>query len=78
MTKAEWTKILEQHSKSQWEYLIDEWIFSKRDRDVLKEHLFNGITYGELAEIHRVEPLQIQRIMNKGRKILLKHINDIK
>lgn len=78
MTKAEWAKILEQHSKSQWEYLIDEWIFSKRDRDVLKEHLFNGITYGELAEIHRDEPLQIQRIMNKGRKILLKHINDIK
>lgn len=77
MTKSEWAKILEKHSISQWTHLIDEWIFSQRDRDIMKEHLINGMTYSELAEIHRVEPLQIQRIMNKGRKTLLKHLDDL-
>lgn len=77
MTKSEWAEIHESYNSEQWERLIDLWILNKRDRDILKAHLLDGITYSELAEIHRVEPLQIQRIMNKGRKTLLKHLDDL-
>lgn len=29
--------------RSEWEYLIDEWIFSERDRQILKRRLLDGI-----------------------------------
>ncbi len=31
--------------RSEWEKLIDEWIFNKKHRDMLKESLLDGITY---------------------------------
>ena len=37
-------------SRSEWENLIDEWVFSERDRRILKLRLLDGLTYERLAE----------------------------
>ena len=37
-------------SRSEWENLIDEWVFSERDRAILKRRLLDGICYEPLAE----------------------------
>lgn len=41
---------IENLSRSEIEYLIDEWIFNERDRAVLKRRLLDGIKYEALAE----------------------------
>ena len=35
---------------SEIEHLIDEWIYSERDREILKRRLIDGITYEKIAE----------------------------
>ena len=37
-------------TRSEWSHLIDEWIFSERDRAILKRRLLDGIGYEPLAE----------------------------
>lgn len=37
--------ILPDLSRSEWEYLIDEWIFSERDRYIIKRKLLDNIHY---------------------------------
>ena len=37
-------------SRSEWAHLIDEWIFSERDRAMLKRRLLDGIGFEPLAE----------------------------
>ncbi len=36
--------------RSEWERLIDEWIFSERSRKILRRWLLDGITFEQLAE----------------------------
>ena len=36
--------------RSEWERLIDEWIFNERDRAILKRRLLDGKTFEQLAE----------------------------
>lgn len=35
--------------RSEWEKLIDEWIFDEKHRKMLKLNLLDGYTYDELA-----------------------------
>ena len=37
-------------SRSEWENLIDEWVFSERGRALLKRRLLDGICFEPLAE----------------------------
>lgn len=37
-------------SRSEWEHLIDEWIFNEEHRAMLKRHLLDGKTYEHIAE----------------------------
>ena len=39
-----------EHSRSQIEHIIDEWIFSERDRKIMKRRWLDGICYEPLAE----------------------------
>lgn len=36
--------------RSEWERLIDEWIFDEQHRKMLKRNLLDGIHYEKLAE----------------------------
>lgn len=53
-------------SRSQVERLIDEWIFSERDRLILKRRLLDGICYEPLAEEFELSVRQVKNIVYKG------------
>lgn len=53
-------------SRSQIEYLIDEWIFNERDRNILKRRLLDGITFEKLAEEFDMSVRQIKSIVYKS------------
>ena len=57
-----------------WSRLIDEWIFSERDRLVLKRRLLDGIVFEALAEEFSLSVSQVKRIAAKGMDELIKHL----
>lgn len=61
-------------SRSEWEHLIDEWIFNERDRRLIKRRLLDGICYEQLAEEFYLSVVQTKAIASKCKKILLKHV----
>lgn len=54
--------------------LIDEWIFSERDRKILKRRLLDGICYEPLAEEFDLSVRQIKNIVYKGENKIFLHI----
>lgn len=61
-------------SRSELRNLIDEWIFSERDRKILKRRLLDGIRYEELAEEFNLSVRQVKNIVYKSEVKLYKHI----
>lgn len=61
-------------SRSEWEALIDEWVFSERDRRILKLRLLDGLTYERLAEAVDMSVRQVKTIVYCCEKLLIKHI----
>lgn len=60
--------------RSEVEHLIDEWIFSERDRAILKRRLLDGICYEPLAEEFGMSVRQVKTIVYKGKEKLFKHM----
>ena len=65
-------------SRSELEHLIDEWIFSERDRGILKRKLLDGITYEELAEEIGLSVRQTKNIVYKGKERLIEQVEQNK
>ena len=61
-------------SRSEWENLIDQWIFKKRDRAILKRRLLDGICYEPLAEEFDLSVQQTKTIVYKATERLIKHL----
>lgn len=61
-------------SRSQIEHLIDEWIFSERDRAILKRRMLDGIYYDALAEEFDLSVRQIKKIVYKSRDKIYRHL----
>jgi len=61
-------------SRTQLSRLIDEWIFSERDRSVLKARLLDGMTYDALSDYFDMSVRQIKRIVYKGEDRIFKHL----
>ena len=61
-------------SRSQWENIIDEWIFSERDRKMLKRRLLDGILFEKLAEEFDLSVQQTKSVIYKATDKLMKHI----
>lgn len=61
-------------SRSQLEYIIDEWIFSERDRVILKRKLLDNITQERIAEEMEMSVSQVKRILAKGIGVIVKHL----
>lgn len=55
-------------------HLIDEWIRSERDRDILKRRLIDGITFEALAGEFDLSVRQIKNIVYKSQERLFKHL----
>ena len=61
--------------RSEYERLIDEWIFSERDRKLLKRRLLDGIKYEDLADEFDMSVRQIKAIIYKQSERLFKHLS---
>ena len=48
----------------QWNKLIDDWIFSERDRSILKRRIIDDKSYDEMAEMFELSKIQLVRIVN--------------
>lgn len=59
---------------SGWEHLIDEWIFSERDRKITKRRFLDDIGLEQLAEEFSLSTQQIKTIVKRCRNQLFKHI----
>lgn len=60
-------------SRSELQYLIDQWIFNERNRMILSDRLFNGTTYERLAEKYGLSTQQVKTIVYKAMDRLEKH-----
>ena len=61
-------------SRSQWESIIDEWIFNEEDRKMLKRRLLDGITMERLAEEFNYSVQYTYKKVERGSKRLFNHI----
>ncbi len=62
-------------SNSQISLLIDEWIHSQRDRQIMRRRLIDGITIESLAEEMDMSDAQIKRIVHRRVDELKAHQN---
>ena len=60
--------------RSKIEFLIDEWIFSERDRAILKRRLLDGICYEPLAEEFDLSVRQVKKIVYKCQEKIFRHV----
>jgi hypothetical protein len=63
-------------SRTEMEHFIDEWIFSERDRRILKRRLLDGICYEPLAEEFDLSVRQVKTIVYKQQKIVYQKIEE--
>jgi hypothetical protein len=61
-------------SRSELSDIIDEWIFSERDRAIMKRRWLDGVCFEPLAEEFDMSVRQIKRIVYKSEDRLSKHI----
>lgn len=63
-------------SRSQWNNLIDEWIFNERDRNILKRRLLDGICYEPLADEFGLSVRQVKNIVYRSENKLFSKIKE--
>lgn len=69
--------MIDNHSKSDIEILIDEWVVGKnaeRDRRILKRRLLDGICFEPLAEEFGLSVRQTKNIVYKCERKIFSHI----
>lgn len=60
-------------SRSEIAYLISEWVFNKRDREILIDKMLDGLTYDELADKYCLSPQRLKVIVKVNREKILAH-----
>jgi DNA-directed RNA polymerase specialized sigma24 family protein len=61
-------------SRSDWENLIDEWIFNETHRAMLKRNLLDGRTYEQISEQFDMSTRQVARVIPQLQEKLFKRI----
>lgn len=69
--------MIPEYTNSQIANLIDEYIHSERDRNILKRRLIDGLTYERLAEEFDLSVRQTKKIVYKSEELLFQHIQPI-
>ena len=62
-------------SKDDIVYLIEQFVFNKRDRDLIYLRLIDGVTVSQLAEIFDLSESQVKVIIKKTRDTVFSHID---
>jgi len=65
---------LENITNSHIKAVIDEYIHSERDRNILTDRFCNGYTFEKIAERHDMSTVQIKRIVYKNEMTLFIHL----
>ena len=61
-------------SRTEWENLIDEYIFNEKHRKIIKRRMLDGVYFDKLAEQEEMSTQQVKTIVYKCQKILLRHL----
>ena len=61
-------------SRTEWEKIIDEWIFSEEHRAMLKSNLLDGKTYEQIAEQFDCSRDKVARLIPRLQNRLFKKI----
>ena len=61
-------------SRSEWENLIDEYVFNEIHRAMLKRNLLDGRTYEQISEQFDMSTRQVARLIPKLQEKLFKRI----
>lgn len=64
-----------EYTNSQIRTLIDEYIHSERDREILKRRLIDGAIFEKLAEEFDMSVRQIKTIVYKAQEVLFAHLD---
>ena len=69
-------QILDSRPRSEWERLIDEWIYDELDRRILRRYLFDGITFDKLTEEIQVNrQIEVDMVRRRFRKAFERLLN---
>lgn len=69
-------QILDSRPRSEWERLIDEWIYDELDRRILRRYLFDGITFDKLTEeIQLDRQIEVDMVRRRFRKAFERLLN---
>ena len=60
--------------RSEIEHLIDEWIFSERDRKILKRRLLDGVCFEPLSEEFDLSVRQVKNIVYRSENKLFSRV----
>ncbi len=61
-------------SRTEIEFLIDEWIHNERDRKILKRRLLDGVIYDKLAEEFDLSVRHVKQIVYRSEDKIFKHV----
>jgi hypothetical protein len=62
-------------SRDEIVYLIEQFIFSRRDRSLSYDRLIEGMTYEELAEKYYMSVRHIKNLIHKNKDIIFSHVD---
>ena len=65
-------------SRSEIEWLIKEYCFCCRERDILYSRWIDGLTFEEISEKHDISVRHAKNIIRKNRENVLSHIDRLK
>lgn len=54
--------------------IVDQWIFNKRYREIVKSRLLDGLSYPELSKLYGLSVRQLKTIMGECTQILSEHL----
>ena len=60
-------------SRDEIVYLIQQFIFSKRDRQMTYDRLIDGLTYSELGRKYFMSERHVKNIIHKNKEIVFSH-----
>ena len=63
-----------EYKNSQMAYVIDEYVHSERDRQILKRRYIDGICIDPLSDEFGLTPRQISKIILKHEAVLFRHL----
>ena len=66
--------MLKDLTNEQIEYMIDAWIHNKRNRNLAKEKLIDGISFERLSEDYKLSVTRTKTIVKEVKETLLEHL----